>query len=169
MIFLSEPHFLHAIEYGNYVYFFFREIAVEHNNLGKASTRAGLPCALVLRGLEPGWFGPRVFLRIRCSAGGAARRVADRENNCCKRLNSGLDGTAASGLESFLFPVSAEGAGEAPRFNSLAVRGWFLVSVSEAGPEAGPRSVSGASLKAHVSLKYCQPLWTGLRHISFAT
>lgn len=33
--FLSEPHFLHAIEYGNYVYFFFREIAVEHNNLGK--------------------------------------------------------------------------------------------------------------------------------------
>ncbi|XP_005376776.1 PREDICTED: semaphorin-6D isoform X8 [Chinchilla lanigera] len=33
---IKEPHFLHGIEYGNYVYFFFREIAVEHNNLGKA-------------------------------------------------------------------------------------------------------------------------------------
>lgn len=33
---IKEPHFLHAIDYGNYVYFFFREIAVEHNNLGKA-------------------------------------------------------------------------------------------------------------------------------------
>uniref|UniRef100_A0A4W3KHR2 Semaphorin 6D n=1 Tax=Callorhinchus milii TaxID=7868 RepID=A0A4W3KHR2_CALMI len=33
---IKEPHFLHAVEYGNYVYFFFREIAVEHNNLGKA-------------------------------------------------------------------------------------------------------------------------------------
>lgn len=35
LLFITEPHFLHAIEYGNYVYFFFREIAVEHNNLGK--------------------------------------------------------------------------------------------------------------------------------------
>ncbi|XP_032906173.1 semaphorin-6D isoform X2 [Amblyraja radiata] len=33
---IKEPHFLHAVEYGNYIYFFFREIAVEHNNLGKA-------------------------------------------------------------------------------------------------------------------------------------
>uniref|UniRef100_A0A8C9TPR4 Semaphorin 6D n=1 Tax=Scleropages formosus TaxID=113540 RepID=A0A8C9TPR4_SCLFO len=33
---LKEPHFLHAVDYGNYVYFFFREIAMEHNNLGKA-------------------------------------------------------------------------------------------------------------------------------------
>ncbi|KAM8894299.1 semaphorin-6D isoform 2-T2 [Spinachia spinachia] len=32
---LKEPHFLHAAEYGNYVYFFYREIAVEHSNLGK--------------------------------------------------------------------------------------------------------------------------------------
>lgn len=30
-----EPHFLHAVEYGDYVYFFYREIAAEHNNLGK--------------------------------------------------------------------------------------------------------------------------------------
>ncbi|XP_078283585.1 semaphorin-6D isoform X2 [Rhinoraja longicauda] len=33
---IKEPHFLHAVEYGNFIYFFFREIAVEHNNLGKA-------------------------------------------------------------------------------------------------------------------------------------
>lgn len=35
----SEPHFLHAAEYGNYVYFFYREIAVEHSNLGKVRQR----------------------------------------------------------------------------------------------------------------------------------
>lgn len=32
---LREPHFLHAVEYGNYVYFFFSEIAVEHSAAGK--------------------------------------------------------------------------------------------------------------------------------------
>ena len=31
----TEPHFLHAIEYGNYVYFFLSEIAVEYTTLGK--------------------------------------------------------------------------------------------------------------------------------------
>lgn len=34
----TEPHFLHAIEYGNYVYFFFSEIAVEYTTLGKVSS-----------------------------------------------------------------------------------------------------------------------------------
>lgn len=37
----TEPHFLHAIDYGNYVYFFFSEIAVEYTALGK------------VRGLQP--------------------------------------------------------------------------------------------------------------------
>ncbi|KAK5921695.1 hypothetical protein CgunFtcFv8_019038 [Champsocephalus gunnari] len=32
---LREPHFLHAIEYGNFVYFFLSEIAVEYTTLGK--------------------------------------------------------------------------------------------------------------------------------------
>ncbi|XP_057210695.1 semaphorin-6D [Triplophysa rosa] len=32
---LRDPHFLHAVEYGNYVYFFFSEIAVEHTAAGK--------------------------------------------------------------------------------------------------------------------------------------
>ncbi|XP_040928915.1 LOW QUALITY PROTEIN: semaphorin-6D-like [Betta splendens] len=32
---LREPHFLHAIDYGNYIYFFLSEIAVEYTALGK--------------------------------------------------------------------------------------------------------------------------------------
>lgn len=31
----AEPHFLHAIDYGNYIYFFLSEIAVEYTALGK--------------------------------------------------------------------------------------------------------------------------------------
>ncbi|TNN41942.1 Semaphorin-6D [Liparis tanakae] len=34
---LREPHFLHAIDYGNYVYFFLSEIAVEYTALGKVA------------------------------------------------------------------------------------------------------------------------------------
>lgn len=34
----AEPHFLHAIDYGNYVYFFLSEISVEYTALGKVST-----------------------------------------------------------------------------------------------------------------------------------
>ncbi|XP_031432904.1 sema domain, transmembrane domain (TM), and cytoplasmic domain, (semaphorin) 6E isoform X1 [Clupea harengus] len=42
---LREPHFLHAIEYGNYVYFFFSEIAVEYTALGKVVfSRVGRVC-----------------------------------------------------------------------------------------------------------------------------
>lgn len=37
----TEPHFLHAIEYGNYVYFFFSEIAVEYTTLGKVGADTG--------------------------------------------------------------------------------------------------------------------------------
>ncbi|XP_069074596.1 semaphorin-6C isoform X4 [Pleurodeles waltl] len=32
---LREPHFLHAVEFGNHVYFFFREISMEYTTLGK--------------------------------------------------------------------------------------------------------------------------------------
>ncbi|XP_069505930.1 semaphorin-6C isoform X2 [Ambystoma mexicanum] len=32
---LQEPHFLHAVEFGNHVYFFFREISMEYTTLGK--------------------------------------------------------------------------------------------------------------------------------------
>lgn len=40
----TEPHFLHAIEYGNYVYFFFSEIAVEYTTLGKVKHRYSCCC-----------------------------------------------------------------------------------------------------------------------------
>lgn len=31
----TEPYFVQAVDYGNYIYFFFREIAVEYNSMGK--------------------------------------------------------------------------------------------------------------------------------------
>uniref|UniRef100_A0A8D0L8A5 Semaphorin-6D n=1 Tax=Sphenodon punctatus TaxID=8508 RepID=A0A8D0L8A5_SPHPU len=71
---IKEPHFLHAIEYGNYVYFFFREIAVEHNNLGKAVySRVARICKNDIGGsqrvLEKHWTS---FLkaRLNCSVPG---------------------------------------------------------------------------------------------------
>uniref|UniRef100_A0A8C0EDZ6 Semaphorin-6A n=1 Tax=Bubo bubo TaxID=30461 RepID=A0A8C0EDZ6_BUBBB len=32
---LKEPYFVQAVDYGSYIYFFFREIAVEYNSMGK--------------------------------------------------------------------------------------------------------------------------------------
>ncbi|KAM4870643.1 semaphorin-6A isoform X3 [Urocitellus parryii] len=32
---LKEPYFVQAVDYGDYIYFFFREIAVEYNTMGK--------------------------------------------------------------------------------------------------------------------------------------
>ncbi|XP_068032539.1 semaphorin-6A isoform X3 [Anomalospiza imberbis] len=32
---LKEPYFVQAVDYGNYIYFFFREIAVEYSSMGK--------------------------------------------------------------------------------------------------------------------------------------
>ncbi|XP_041442719.1 semaphorin-6D isoform X4 [Xenopus laevis] len=71
---LKEPHFLHAIEYGNYIYFFFREIAVEHNNLGKAvHSRVARICKNDLGGsqrvLEKHWTS-FVKTRLNCSVPG---------------------------------------------------------------------------------------------------
>lgn len=31
----TEPYFVQAVDYGDYIYFFFREIAVEYNTMGK--------------------------------------------------------------------------------------------------------------------------------------
>jgi hypothetical protein len=31
----AEPYFVQAVDYGDYIYFFFREIAVEYNTMGK--------------------------------------------------------------------------------------------------------------------------------------
>ncbi|KAK6471373.1 semaphorin-6D isoform X1 [Huso huso] len=71
---LREPHFLHAIEYGKHVYFFFSEIAVEYTTLGKVVfSRVARVCKNDLGGsprvLEKYWTS---FLkaRLNCSIPG---------------------------------------------------------------------------------------------------
>ncbi|XP_070985196.1 semaphorin-6D-like isoform X4 [Oncorhynchus clarkii lewisi] len=71
---LKEPHFLHAVDYGNYVYFFYREIAAEHNNLGKAVySRVARICKNDVGGsqrvLEKHWTS-FVKARVNCSVPG---------------------------------------------------------------------------------------------------
>ncbi|KAJ8249357.1 hypothetical protein GJAV_G00233910 [Gymnothorax javanicus] len=71
---LKEPHFLHAVNYGNYVYFFFREIATEYNSLGKAVySRVARICKNDLGGsqrvLEKHWTS-FVKARLNCSVPG---------------------------------------------------------------------------------------------------
>ncbi|XP_053355850.1 sema domain, transmembrane domain (TM), and cytoplasmic domain, (semaphorin) 6D, like isoform X2 [Clarias gariepinus] len=71
---LKEPHFLHAVDYGNYVYFFFREIAAEHNNLGRVVySRVARVCKSDLGGsqrvLEKHWTS-FVKARLNCSVPG---------------------------------------------------------------------------------------------------
>lgn len=34
-----EPYFVQAVDYGDFIYFFFREIAMEYNSMGKVSSR----------------------------------------------------------------------------------------------------------------------------------
>lgn len=71
---LKEPHFLHAVDYGNHVYFFLREIATEHNNLGKAVySRVARICKNDVGGsqrvLEKHWTS-FVKARLNCSVPG---------------------------------------------------------------------------------------------------
>ncbi|XP_027035370.1 sema domain, transmembrane domain (TM), and cytoplasmic domain, (semaphorin) 6D, like isoform X8 [Tachysurus fulvidraco] len=71
---LKEPHFLHAVDYGNYVYFFFREIAAEHNNLGRTVySRVARVCKNDVGGsqrvLEKHWTS-FVKARLNCSVPG---------------------------------------------------------------------------------------------------
>lgn len=41
----AEPYFVQAVDYGDFIYFFFREIAMEYNTMGKVS--AGPPSVLL--------------------------------------------------------------------------------------------------------------------------
>ncbi|XP_075905064.1 semaphorin-6D isoform X2 [Nelusetta ayraudi] len=71
---LKEPHFLHAAEYGNYVYFFYREIAVEQSSLGKVVySRVARICKNDVGGsqrvLEKHWTS-FVKARLNCSVPG---------------------------------------------------------------------------------------------------
>lgn len=34
----AEPYFVQAVDYGDFIYFFFREIAMEYNTMGKVNT-----------------------------------------------------------------------------------------------------------------------------------
>ena len=34
----AEPYFIQAVDYGDFIYFFYREIAMEYNTMGKVST-----------------------------------------------------------------------------------------------------------------------------------
>ncbi|XP_042297059.1 semaphorin-6C isoform X2 [Sceloporus undulatus] len=71
---LREPHFVHALEYGDYVYFFFREISMEYTTLGRVIfSRVGRVCKNDMGGsprvLEKYWTS---FLkaRLNCSVPG---------------------------------------------------------------------------------------------------
>ncbi|XP_075463883.1 semaphorin-6C isoform X2 [Ascaphus truei] len=71
---LREPHFIHAVEFGNYVYFFFREISMEYTTLGKVTfSRVARVCKNDMGGsprvLEKYWTS---FLkaRLNCSVPG---------------------------------------------------------------------------------------------------
>ncbi|OCT69332.1 semaphorin-6D isoform X2 [Xenopus laevis] len=71
---LREPHFIHAVEYGNYVYFFFREISMEYTTIGKVTfSRVARVCKNDMGGsprvLEKYWTS---FLkaRLNCSVPG---------------------------------------------------------------------------------------------------
>ena len=33
----AEPYFVQAVDYGDFIYFFFREIAMEYNTMGKVT------------------------------------------------------------------------------------------------------------------------------------
>ncbi|XP_028257231.1 semaphorin-6D isoform X3 [Parambassis ranga] len=71
---LKEPRFLNGAEYGNYVYFFYREIAVEHSNLGKVVySRVARICKNDVGGsqrvLEKHWTS-FVKARLNCSVPG---------------------------------------------------------------------------------------------------
>lgn len=54
----AEPHFLHAIDYGNYVYFFLSEIAVEYTTLGKVCA-----CVKIIFHYETSWL--KLFKTIK--------------------------------------------------------------------------------------------------------
>ncbi|XP_040267352.1 semaphorin-6C isoform X3 [Bufo bufo] len=71
---LREPHFIHAVEYGSFVYFFYREISMEYTTLGKVTfSRVARVCKNDMGGsprvLEKYWTS---FLkaRLNCSVPG---------------------------------------------------------------------------------------------------
>lgn len=54
LLFFPEPYFVQAVNYGDFIYFFYREIAMEYNTMGKVSwLRLSVPFLLLGSGLLP--------------------------------------------------------------------------------------------------------------------
>ncbi|XP_034511799.1 semaphorin-6A isoform X3 [Ailuropoda melanoleuca] len=71
---LKEPYFVQAVDYGDYIYFFFREIAVEYNTMGKV-------------------FFPRVAQVCKNDMGGSQRVLEKQWTSFLKaRLNCSVPG-----------------------------------------------------------------------------
>uniref|UniRef100_A0A4W3JUJ9 Sema domain, transmembrane domain (TM), and cytoplasmic domain, (semaphorin) 6A n=1 Tax=Callorhinchus milii TaxID=7868 RepID=A0A4W3JUJ9_CALMI len=71
---LKEPYFVQAVDYGDYIYFFFREIAVEYNSMGKVIfPRVARVCKNDMGGsqrvLEKQWTS-FIKARLNCSVPG---------------------------------------------------------------------------------------------------
>ncbi|XP_054445902.1 semaphorin-6A isoform X3 [Pteronotus mesoamericanus] len=77
---LKEPYFVQAVDYGDYIYFFFREIAVEYNTMGK--------CLLSLQVVFP-----RVAQVCKNDMGGSQRVLEKQWTSFLKaRLNCSVPG-----------------------------------------------------------------------------
>ncbi|KAK7886459.1 hypothetical protein WMY93_026080 [Mugilogobius chulae] len=96
---LREPHFLHAIEYGNYVYFFFSEIAVEYTSW--ASITGSAVCAFYMDDIEKAFSGKFKEQKNSESAWTpvAEEQVPKPRPGCCAG-----EGSAASYKSSTTFP-----------------------------------------------------------------
>ncbi|XP_059531508.1 semaphorin-6C isoform X2 [Myotis daubentonii] len=73
---LREPHFVHALEHGDHVYFFFREVSVEDTRLGRVQfSRVARVCKRDMggspRALDRHWTS-FLKLRLNCSVPGDA-------------------------------------------------------------------------------------------------
>eukprot|EP00064_Thunnus_orientalis_P008102 superscaffoldBa00000944_g8124 len=120
---LKEPHFLHAAEYGNYVYFFYREIAVEHSNLGKVVySRVARICKNDIGGsqrvLEKHWTS-FVKARLNCSVPGESFFYFDVLQSITDIINiNGVPSVVGVFTTQMNRPGSCAGHGPAASFKS---------------------------------------------------
>lgn len=57
LLLISEPYFVQAVDYGEFIYFFFREIAMEYNSMGKVREKhlACFPASAPQTGSDRKW------------------------------------------------------------------------------------------------------------------
>ncbi|NXQ83591.1 SEM6C protein, partial [Nyctibius grandis] len=143
---LQEPHFVQALPYGPYVYFFFREVAVELSALGKVAVarvarvcrndRGGSP-----RVLERRWTS-FLKVRLRCPVPGDA--VFDFDVLEAVTPPRALHGRPAV-LALFGTQPNRHGGGDTGSIPGSAVCAFYLADVERAfeGPFAEPRGAAG--------------------------